>query len=105
MTVEKRLENALSISESIKNGKISPNKLYDLQLHLSDALNQVKELSNTKWFSVKNIRPTGRVIAIGKQNEIIIGFISKRNGCFFCENAETLLESVTHWMGLPEPPI
>jgi len=48
MTVEKRLENALSISESIKNGKISPNNLYDLQLHLSDALDQVKELSNTK---------------------------------------------------------
>ena len=44
MTVEKRLENALSIIESIKNGKISPNNLYDLQLHLIDALDQVKEL-------------------------------------------------------------
>lgn len=45
MTVEKRLENALSISENIKDGKICPNNLYDLQLHLSDALEQVKKLT------------------------------------------------------------
>ena len=65
---------------------------------------KTESIIKNQWFSVKNIRPTGRVIAIGKQNEIIIGFISKRDGCFFCENSETLLESVTHWMGLPEPP-
>jgi len=45
MTVEKRLENALSISENIKDGKICPNNLYDLQLHLSYALEQVKKLT------------------------------------------------------------
>ena len=45
MTVEKRLENALSISENIKDGKICPNNLYDLQLHISDALEQVKKLT------------------------------------------------------------
>ena len=45
MTLEKRLENALRISESIENGKIYPNNLYDLQLHLSDALDQVTKLT------------------------------------------------------------
>lgn len=45
MTVEKRLENALSISKNIKDGKISPNNLYDLLLHLSEALEQVKKLT------------------------------------------------------------
>lgn len=45
MTVEKRLENALRISENIIDGKICPNNLYDLQLHLSDALEQVKKLT------------------------------------------------------------
>lgn len=45
MTIEKRLELALKISENIKDGKICPNNLYDLQLHLSDALEQVKKLT------------------------------------------------------------
>lgn len=45
MTIEKRLELALKISENIKYGKICPNNLYDLQLHLSDALEQVKKLT------------------------------------------------------------
>lgn len=45
MTIEKRLELAFKISENIKDGKICPNNLYDLQLHLSDALEQVKKLT------------------------------------------------------------
>lgn len=45
MTIEKRLENALRISKTIKNGRLDPNNLYDLQLHLSDALEQAEKLS------------------------------------------------------------
>ena len=45
MTIEKRLENALKISENIEGGKISPNNLYDLLLHLSEAHEQVKKLN------------------------------------------------------------
>ena len=44
MDIKKRLELALRISENIKDGKIEPNNLYDLQLHISDALEQVKKL-------------------------------------------------------------
>lgn len=45
MTIEKRLENALRISKTIKNGQLDPNNLYDLNLHLSDALMQAEKLS------------------------------------------------------------
>jgi len=45
MNIEKRIELALKISEGIENGKICSNNLYDLQLHLSDALEQVKKLT------------------------------------------------------------
>lgn len=45
MTIEKRLENALRISKNIKNGQLDPNNLYDLQLHLSNALEQAEKLS------------------------------------------------------------
>ena len=45
MTIERRLENALRICKSIKNGKLGPNNLYDLNLHLSEALQQAEKLS------------------------------------------------------------
>lgn len=45
MTIEKRLENALRISKTIKDGRLDPNNLYDLQLHLSDAIEQAEKLS------------------------------------------------------------
>ena len=45
MTIERRLENALRISKSIKDGKLGPNNLYDLNLHLSEALQQAEKLS------------------------------------------------------------
>lgn len=45
MNIEKRIELALKISEGIENGKISPNNLYDLLLHLSEAMSQVKNLT------------------------------------------------------------
>lgn len=45
MTIERRLENALRISKTIKDGKLDSKNLYDLQLHLSDALEQAEKLS------------------------------------------------------------
>lgn len=44
MEIEKRLENALKISKGIRNGKLEPNNIYDLQLHLSEALYQAEKL-------------------------------------------------------------
>lgn len=45
MTIEKRLENALRISKTIKNGQLDSKNKYDLLLHLSDAMEQAEKLS------------------------------------------------------------
>lgn len=44
MIIEKRIKNALKISESIVDGKICANNLYDLQLHLSESLIKIEEI-------------------------------------------------------------
>jgi hypothetical protein len=41
---------------------------------------------------------------IGYQNEMIIGYASHTDGDYFCENENTMLTNVTHWMPLPSPP-
>jgi len=57
------------------------------------------------WISVKNRLPDTEVLAIGYQNEMIIGYISPHDEQgFICENDNELLEYVTHWMPLPKPP-
>jgi len=58
-----------------------------------------------EWISVKDRLPKDEVIAIGYQNETIIGYVSgdDENG-FSCENDGCVLDNVTHWMPLPEPP-
>ena len=47
MKIEKRIELALSIAENIVDLKIDVNNLYDLNLHLSDALEQIKKIPVT----------------------------------------------------------
>lgn len=58
-----------------------------------------------EWISVKDELPKKECIAIGYQNEMIIGWIGN-NGIygFVCESDGEQLTDVTHWMPLPEPP-
>lgn len=58
-----------------------------------------------EWISVKDKEPDSEVIAIGYQNEMIIGYVSKlEDGDFCCESDGAFLSDVTHWMPLPKPP-
>lgn len=45
MNIENRLENALRISKTIENNKLDSKNLYDLLLHISEALKQAEKLA------------------------------------------------------------
>lgn len=60
-----------------------------------------------RWIPVTERLPDRECIAIGYQNEMLIGYISKNRYSktgFSAEGAEEYLGEVTHWMPLPEPP-
>ena len=64
-----------------------------------------------EWIDVKEKQPDGECLAIGYQNEMLIGYISTdRIGNqtfgtgFLCSNDHENLTHVTHWTPLPEPP-
>ena len=57
-----------------------------------------------EWIRVTDEFPHEKCLAIGYQNEIIIGYVAKKENKFICENDNEILENVTHWMPLPEPP-
>jgi hypothetical protein len=56
-----------------------------------------------QWISVKERLPEKECIAIGYQNEILIGYVSSING-YICETDHETLTHVTHWMEKPKPP-
>ncbi len=58
-----------------------------------------------KWISVKDESPDTEVLAVGYQNEMLIGWVSfhEYDG-YYCDSSDTMLTEVTHWMPLPEPP-
>lgn len=58
-----------------------------------------------EWVELKeNNIPHHEVIALGFQNEIIIGYINNKNGHFICENDNELLVNITHFMKKPQAP-
>lgn len=63
-----------------------------------------------EWISVKDRLPDGECIAGCFQTytpcykEMIIGYIEKVDDHYEAENDYELLQFVTHWMPLPEPP-
>jgi len=75
-------------------------ELKDLQTKLQEAE------ARAEWIPVSERKPEGECLCIGYQSEILIGYLSKTIGVdeFTCENENTLLEHVTHWQPLPEPP-
>ncbi len=64
-------------------------------------------LSKNKWISVKDRLPDGECLAVGFQNEMIIGYVDKDEASgagYSAENDSEILHDVTHWMPLPKPP-
>ena len=65
-----------------------------------------------KWISVKDRLPEGEALAANflpgtyGYKEYIIGYVSRdcEEDEYIAENEHELLENVTHWMPLPEPP-
>ena len=78
------------------------------------ALIQTLEAQVPKWISVEERLPEGEVIALCNDpgaycyGEYIVGYVSPYNELegvgFRAENDYELLDGVTHWMPLPEPP-
>jgi len=59
-----------------------------------------------EWISVKDRLPKKECLAIGYQDEMIIGWLGEETyGGFTCESGDEQLTDVTHWMPLPKPPI
>lgn len=58
----------------------------------------------TEWISVKESLPKESEALCYGMGEYLIGYLYESNGKYNCESDETMLENVTHWMPLPEPP-
>ena len=64
-------------------------------------------MANMKWIPVTERLPDGECIAIGFQNEMLIGWVAEDMGSdtgYLAESEGEILRNVTHWMPLPEPP-
>lgn len=72
---------------------------------LEDMLPKIQELEPV-WISVEERLPEWEAIAIWYQEEQLIGYIAydTETRQYICESDWQLLESVTHWMKLPNPP-
>jgi hypothetical protein len=62
-----------------------------------------------EWISVKDQLPDedARVLCFGFTGSMIVGSIwaeVEKEG-YYAESGEDMLDEVTHWMELPEPPI
>ena len=68
----------------------------------------IRELDEKqRWIPVSERLPEGECIAIGFQNEMLIGWIAEDIGSdtgYLAESEGEILRNVTHWMPLPEPP-
>ena len=64
-------------------------------------------MAEQKWIPVTERLPDGECIAIGFQNEMLIGWVAEDIGSdtgYLAESVGEILRNVTHWMPLPEPP-
>lgn len=70
------------------------------------AAERLKQLDN-QWIPVTERLPEGECIAIGFQNEMLIGWVyadAYSDTLYTAESDGEILRNVTHWMPLPEPP-
>ena len=68
----------------------------------TDGSTQQKSMIEYDWVSINEANPQTEVIAIGYQQEMLIGWIDQFNTA--CESDGQLLDDVTHWRYKPEPP-
>lgn len=60
----------------------------------------MKEL---KWISVADKEPDTEVLALGYQDEMLIGYVSQNeDGDWFCESEDSIIEEVTHYILLKD---
>lgn len=63
-----------------------------------------------RWISVEERLPEGEVIAANfapgtyGYKEYLLGYVHKHDDLYYAENSFEILNTVTHWMPLPEPP-
>lgn len=75
-------------------------------VHLADHL-IAGGVTVQQWIPVTERLPKGECIALGYQNEMLIGYIGDSEYSdtgYAAENDGEHLSDVTHWMPLPEPP-
>ena len=51
-----------------------------------------------KWISVKEEPPKGEVLALGFQDEILLGYVEKDGNEYICESEGEMLSNVTHYI-------
>ena len=102
-----KLEKVIAQLEICAKGECSKDcPMYKVDdcyfINMRDALELLNE---RQWVSVKDRLPEKAVLALGFQNEMIIGYVCEDlNKGWIAENENELLFDVTHWMPLPEPP-
>lgn len=59
------------------------------------------------WISVKDSLPKGECLAVGRNGSMLIGRVgwNEEQEWYDCSEGWTILDDVTHWKPLPEPPI
>ena len=71
---------------------------------------KIERILTPKWISVEEKLPDHEVMQHSKQlmcyskGDMLIGYTYVKYGELHCENEETILKGVTHYMQVPEPP-
>jgi hypothetical protein len=65
-------------------------------------MNQVA--SSINWVNIRDQQPMGemQVLAIGHQDEMLIGLCYRQGDVFNCKAESVILENVSHWLNLGE---
>ena len=65
-------------------------------------MNQVE--NRLSWINIKDKQPMGelQVLAIGHQDEMLIGCCYQQGDLFHCKAESAILENVSHWLNLGE---
>ncbi|RIV20361.1 hypothetical protein DYU11_20125 [Fibrisoma montanum] len=57
---------------------------------------------NIEWVDITQKQPDREVLAIGYQEEMLVGYCYQQGDQYVCEAEGVVLERVTHWMDLGE---
>ncbi len=57
-------------------------------------------MEEIKWIDINEEQPGEEVLAINKQDEVLVGYLYQEDGEWICDGSDISLENVTHWMSL-----